>query len=666
MIRKVFVIHKTHLDIGFTDSAASVLEKYVNTFIPGAIETAYACNTDGKKNFVWTVGAFLIEYYLEHSEHPESLLRAIRDGYITWHGLALTTHTELMDERLFRYELDIARRLDLRFGKQTISAKMTDVPCHTHAMVPYLAEYGIQYLHIGINEASRPVELPPLCRLRYGDAEVILHYAGAYGGADTFGEYALEFAHTADNMGPPSPEHVRAEMARLRQKYPGAEIVSATMDDFAREVLKQKDLLPVVTEELGDTWIHGVATDPYKVGAYCALLRVRDQWLSQRPGAEHSPEYREFSRNLMLLCEHTWGRDSKRWFSDYKNWSKEDFRAARKRDLVTAEDTLPAGELISRSAVQQPTFRRGDCRYSNLEASWQEQREYVDAAAAALPEPWRTEARHPLAALRPSAPPCPRSSDSRRDFLINGYRAEVQPDGSLRVSREETGQKLLLGRLVYRVYGWKTVQENFAFYNRDLERTRVWAEPDFSKPGLDTLRDLEDGTYFYEAEQAERQGSALRVWLKAPREASERFGAPRRAVVTYQFGSGIDMNLQWFGKDASRIPEALFLTMNAEGAAPGKLTLYKLCLPVDPFRVRRGGNRKLHVSPRFTWGKVTVESLHAPLLSVGGEHLYDVDDRYGSLNQGLSYVLFNNRWDTNFRLWYEENASFDFKVHWQD
>lgn len=170
---------------------------------------------------------------------------------------------------------------------------------------------------------------------------------------------------------------------------------------------------------------------PTRWGAYCALLRVRDQWLSQRPGAEHSPEYREFSRNLMLLCEHTWGRDSKRWFSDYKNWSKEDFRAARKRDLVTAEDTLPAGELISQSAVQQPTFRRGDCRYFNLEASWQEQREYVNAAAAALPEPWRTEARHPLAALRPCA--------------------------------------------------------------------------------------------------------------------------PRRAVVTYQFGSGIDMNLQWFGKDVSRI-----------------------------------------------------------------------------------------------------------------
>ena len=60
-IKKVFVIHKTHLDIGFTDSAAAVLHRYMETFIPGAIATARACNQNGKKNFVWTVGSFLIE-----------------------------------------------------------------------------------------------------------------------------------------------------------------------------------------------------------------------------------------------------------------------------------------------------------------------------------------------------------------------------------------------------------------------------------------------------------------------------------------------------------------------------------------------------------------------------------------------------------------------------
>ena len=54
-IKKVIVVHKTHLDIGFTDSAAAVLDRYLNTFIPGAIATARAVNQNGERNFVWTV-----------------------------------------------------------------------------------------------------------------------------------------------------------------------------------------------------------------------------------------------------------------------------------------------------------------------------------------------------------------------------------------------------------------------------------------------------------------------------------------------------------------------------------------------------------------------------------------------------------------------------------
>ena len=29
---------------------------------------------------------------------------------------------------------------------------------------------------------------------------------------------------------------------------------------------------------------------------------------------------------------------------------------------------------------------------------------------------------------------------------------------------------------------------------------------------------------------------------------------------------------------------------------------------------------------------------------------------------GISFVLYNNVWGTNFPLWYEDNASFDFEI----
>ena len=57
-IRKVHVIFKTHLDIGFTDFARSVTQNYLARFIPDALATARLHNITGQpKRFVWTAGA---------------------------------------------------------------------------------------------------------------------------------------------------------------------------------------------------------------------------------------------------------------------------------------------------------------------------------------------------------------------------------------------------------------------------------------------------------------------------------------------------------------------------------------------------------------------------------------------------------------------------------
>ncbi len=664
-IKKVFVIHKTHLDIGFTDSAANVLHRYLETFIPGAIATARACNQDGQKNFVWTVGSFLIELYLERGQDPDLLVKAIEDGVIAWHGLPVTTHTELMDGKLFDYGLSISQRLDQRFGRHTIAAKMTDVPSHTHAMVPHLVKAGIKYLHIGINGSSKMVKLPPLCRLRYGEDEVVLDYAALYGASSSFGEYAMEFAHTPDNSGPPSPESVAAEMERLHKKYPGAEIVSGTMDEFAEIVLAHKEELPVVTEELGDTWIHGVSTDPYKTAAYYELLRLRDQWEQQDPAVVDSPAWREFCRGLLMVCEHSWGRDVKRWLSDWRNWEKADFYAARKRDHITPEDVMPAGKELREFTLQhEPTFVAGLCSYQKMEDSWDEQREYVENAVAALPAPWQQKAKERLALLRPQEPaPCQEPTD-QRSFEIGSYKVEILEDGSLGLAEHEgrTFDNVWLGRLVYEVYGAKTVFDNLEAYNRDLEHTRVWAEGDFCKPGLDTVKDLQDESFSYSVEKVQYSGSQLRLWLAAPERAAEKYGAPRLAVVTYTFGQRVDVDLQWFQKDESRIPEGLFFGFNLGYQTGEKITLEKLGLSIDPYQVREGGNRKLHCSAVVQGGQGAVHSLHAPLVSVGGRHLYDENEEYGDAAQGMYYLLCNNRWGTNFPLWYGENAKFGFQV----
>ena len=214
--------------------------------------------------------------------------------------------------------------------------------------------------------------------------------------------------------------------------------------------------------------------------------------------------------------------------------------------------------------------------------------------------------------------------------------------------------------MVYEVYSAKTVFDNLEAYNRELERTRVWAEGDFAKPGLDKVADLQDGAYFYSVTGVEQQGDGLRVYLLANETAGERFGAPRVVVVSYLFEEKLGVELCWHQKDASRIPEGLFFGFNLDFQEGQAITLCKLDQDINPYQVREGGNRKLHASPQIRWEGGQLNSCHAPLASVGGRHLYDENENYGSAADGMYYLLCNNRWGTNFPLWYGENARFAF------
>ena len=57
--KEVLVLFKTHLDIGFTDYAKNIVEKYINEFIPAAIRVGYELK-DTETPFRWTTGSYLI------------------------------------------------------------------------------------------------------------------------------------------------------------------------------------------------------------------------------------------------------------------------------------------------------------------------------------------------------------------------------------------------------------------------------------------------------------------------------------------------------------------------------------------------------------------------------------------------------------------------------
>jgi len=262
---------------------------------------------------------------------------------------------------------------------KTIAAKLTDVPGHTRGVVPLLAEAGVRFLHIGVNPGSAVPVVPPLFRwVDPSGADPVVMYESGYGSAQLIegSSDSIAFGHTIDNMGPQSVDQVMDVYRDVRRNRPDAEVFASTLDAFALTLEPLRSNLPVVTDEIGDTWIHGVGSDPIKVAQFRELLRLRQEWLLIGRLHREDDLYRAFHRKLMLIAEHTWGMDEKTHLGDHEAYNNQDL--ARLRHL--------------------PNFEK-------FESSWAEKRAIVQQALDTLEETdLASEARTRLESIRPVYP----------------------------------------------------------------------------------------------------------------------------------------------------------------------------------------------------------------------------------------------------------------------
>lgn len=658
-VETVHTIFKTHFDMGFTDLARNVVDVYFEDYIPRALQTARELRqTGGAQRFIWTTGSWLIHEYLEKA--PERarrrMERAIERGDIVWHGLPFTTHTELMDVSLFRAGLKLAQNLDRRFGKRTIAAKMTDVPGHTRGIVPLLAGAGIRFLHIGVNTASTMPSVPPVFVWRDPDgAELIVMYQHSYGGPMTVPglSEAITFAHTLDNRGPQTAEQVVQLFAEIQAEFPQATVKASTLDAFAAALLPLKDRLPVVTTEIGDTWIHGVGSDPRKVARFRALTRLRSEWAERTLDAREEAALEAFTRHLLLVPEHTWGMDVKIHLADEENYSRARFEAAG----------------------QQPNFRK-------MAASWDEQRGYIAQALAALGDsPLATEAHRTLQAIVPRQPATEayeRVIDPSRTFDTGHFEMAFHPEsGAVRTLRQKTGGdqwatgKHLLGRLRYQTFSHEDYER---FLDQYLTIRPEWALADYSKPGLESARcerrwwDPSLRALFHCRDDT---GDHFLVELAFPDVCYREHGAPGSvyiAVAAPAREPTLHFDVQWFEKPANRQPEAFWFSFSPVAPDVEAWTLEKLGRRVSPLDVVHGGGRMLHAVGSGVFyddgeRRLSIETPDAPLVAPGEPSLLNFNSRQPPLEKGMHFNLFNNVWGTNFPQWDGEDARFRFVLH---
>jgi hypothetical protein len=665
-IRRVIVVFKTHLDIGFTASARSVLRTYRTAFIPKALATARKLREGGgPERFIWTTGSWLIQDYLETSAPAgrRAMEAAIAAGDIAWHALPFTWHSELLDVPLTEAGLAIASRLDARFGRKTIAGKMTDVPGHTRGLIGPLARSGVRFVHFGVNHATPVPQVPPLFRWRdAAGQEVAVAYSGDYGEPVTFPglPVVLHFAHTYDNKGPQTPDEIRALFARLRTEYPGATVAAGTMDDFARELGAVWSRLPVVTAEIADTWIHGVGSDPWKIARYRELTDLHRRALAADPALSRNRSFQKFAESLLLVAEHTWGRDMK--------------------TVHPPSRRHPEWRIITPGRWRTADFRRDRAAgvFADKEFSWREQRAYLNQAVAALRgTPLAREARRTLTACtarKPVTSGLARFSGLRGTLAGHAVAFDPRTGALIRWTtpdgRTLAGRSHALGHFHYQIFSPADVERWYEIYPVNKEVTGSWARPDFTKHGYEKLRGIRARRWSGRVTGAwvdsdEDRGRVV-LRLVPPAIAHRKFGCPREVFVSWTFAADpaapTTVTLQWFGKSACRIPEAAWFSFTPRLSRTSAWRLLKTGEAIDPRDVVRRGNRRLHGVETVVHPNLTIRPHHTPLVRLGEPTLYDFRQDRPDLRDGLHFNLVNNTWATNFVQWTDDDVKFKFTL----
>ncbi|KIZ02961.1 hypothetical protein MNEG_4996 [Monoraphidium neglectum] len=419
--KTVHLIFSSHLDIGFTDLDNAVIELHWYTHYPRAIQLArwFERHGDGD-GFRYLTHSWLIALFFDcparvgvtcpSAEDKQELSDAIKQGVIYWHAAPFNPNYEMYDSDTLGFSFELTHELDARFGlKPKTIASLRDVPGMTRGVIPVMAAHGVRALTGGVNGFSAPPGVPKRTPFVWRDlasgAEILaMWHEGGYAGwhdnlhADNADDCikAEGFDHVFcaswrdDNGGPPaSPAEARAIYDAVRRAWPGARVVASTLEDYAAALLAAAPGLdlPVVTGEIGDTWVHGSACDPLRVADYRAALRARARCVRNATcdsqarsharalacrsisglraclglGCTCSPAFKQFSRLIIKVAEHTWGLAFDQNLGDVTNYTN-----AYLHPRLAALNSQP--------------------KYARIVESWRRQREYVRWALEELPE----------------------------------------------------------------------------------------------------------------------------------------------------------------------------------------------------------------------------------------------------------------------------------------
>lgn len=217
----------------------------------------------------------------------------------------------------------------------------------------------------------------------------------------------------------------------------------------------------------------------------------------------------------------------------------------------------------------------------------------------------------------------------------------------------------------YVSYGKSDYDYWLSHYSRNLKQTSFWAFGDFSRPLLKYVDNkYRQGVFPYVMKQANvsEYDNKLVITIDLHIEAYfyDYLGTARILQIVYTlFNNELDVEVTWLNKDANRLTESTLLHFNFTRK---NRMFKKIDTLVNPKDVLSNGSRNLSAVSKVLFDNFEVVNYHSPLVSVGKGKILKFDNKYESIEHGITFILHNNVWGTNFPLWYEDNAYFKFKI----
>jgi hypothetical protein len=408
-------------------------------------------------------------------------------------------------------------------------------------------------------------------------------------------------------------------------------------------------------------------------------VRLRNAAVAAGTLAADDPSLMVHERRLLMAGpEHNFGLSIGTYLpgarSENGNWSNAEFAAVRNRS-----------------------------DYQFIESGWAEKRAFLQPAPVPGVQPsaawvaYEAALADAVAALTPAVPDVspaagftPVPQPAGQVFECGRFAAVLGADGGLAsLVDTTTGWEWVspgggsLGAFLYQTFSL----EDFNDFN--VEYNPGCGPPcgDFSKQGMDSAGavnaswppSLAGPAYYMPGGGSRGAGCQLVTQLALDPVTVALYGGMQAIWLNFTLDAGapsapptVAVELQWFGKTATRLAEAAWVTFAPHVGADADAGGWRLDVmgqPVDPLDVVVNGTRHVHAvwaGAAYAAGgvNVTITSVDAPIVSPADTlHLlwYDGEDAItpdSLAGGGWAFNVYNNVWGTAFPQWYGDDARF--------